>query len=98
MAGRCGTQAPPVQDRLTRIERARATGETILVGPRGRITPIERLSPLRSGVDQVQSRARIHAAGDEPLRAGDEHQILRLLKAADEVQSIRWSAGGRLGV
>src|SRR6187549_2583328 len=97
MAGLCGTQAQPVQDGQTRIERVRATGETIPVRARGRVTRVERLRPFRPGVDQVQSSARIHAAGDEPARAGDENQILWLLQAADEVQPIRWSAGGRLG-
>lgn len=63
IAGLCGTQAQPVQDRLTRIERTRATGETIPVRARRRVTRIERLRPFRSRVDEVQSSARIHAAG-----------------------------------
>src|SRR5882724_10605073 len=82
------TQAQAVQHHLLRIGRPRTTSEPGFVCSRTGHTGAEQ-TPRRLclRVDKVQPTSCCHAAGDQPARTRNEHEILCGLQSANEAQS-----------
>src|SRR5262245_6787704 len=92
----CAAQIEPMRVEALGVRRRWAIRKQLRVGAllRG-LAGVENPRRLGIGIDELESGAFLHPAGDQPSRAWKWNQVFRIRVAADESPSVRGRARSR---